>query len=174
MNPRIKCAQIFSNIDQLREELIDMIIDQLSHPAKDYQIRYKNTHYHFYPAFDEFERFEMRKDMFKLASNMVRDAFKASVSGNKKIQRIAWKGIEGIIGGENPDDYQFVKYDDVQVDPVLNEKGEVVRAIALNEDNYQVKENLGLLAEQRESRLQEVLEDVYLEVEEELHGDKQN
>jgi len=147
--PRSQAEEIIRDIEDAENRLFDLIGDCLKAPEKEFNITYGKKNYHFYPVFEVGERKKMNRERLKLINALIKDAFHYYTSSRKKHNQHAWDAILGIIGGENPEDHKFVKHEAVDVGPVLNEKGEIVKAIELNLNNYQVKENLGLLDEQR-------------------------
>ena len=150
-NPRLKASLIISDIKGLQDRLMDLIKDHLSHPAKDYSVTYKDKQYHFYPAFDQEDAAQMKDELDSFVFSLVRDAVKGSVSSKKLYRDHAWDSVIGVLSGEEPSDHQFVKFDDVEIAPMVDAHGEVITSLPLNVENYQVKENLGLLQQQREN-----------------------
>ena len=85
-------------------------------------------------------------------ADFIRYLLKSSIDAtlSAKVQDMddpeAWDDLIGVISGEDPKDHQFEKYE-VVIDESEAQGDAVNRAIPLNMDNYQVKENLGLLNE---------------------------
>jgi hypothetical protein len=143
--------QIDKAIDSINS-IFNTIDQELSHPAKNFTVFYDGKHVDLcHPTtLDDKKEMDCRRRDF--VEFILLDALKVTLS--KKVQDMdlytdeGWENIHGVMGGEDPADHQYEKYKETGV---VESSGpdNVVRSVPLNMENYQVKENLGLLDEDK-------------------------
>ena len=148
MTKQDKLQRSINKIVKGINESFAILESELSHPAKNFSIMYdgKSVEF-FYPTTLEEDR-RMKYDRADFIRYLLKSSIDATLSA--KVQDMddpeAWDDLIGVISGEDPKDHQFEKYE-VVIDESEAQGDAVNRAIPLNMDNYQVKENLGLLNE---------------------------
>lgn len=140
--------KITKNIDAI----FKILDESLSHPAKNFTITYEGRTIDLHHPTTREESDSMKFDRHEFIEYLLKNAFDVilcmKVQGMDIKSDEPWQDIFGVISGEDPADHQFEKYEEVIESS--NEDTTTVqhRTIPLNMENYQVKENLGLLDEQ--------------------------
>lgn len=124
--------------------------ETLSDPAKSFTVHYDNKilDFHCPSTKDEFNK--MKADRADFISYFMNEALEYIVQCQAEEKESsyldAWRNIMGIMNGADIRDHQFEKYE--VVDDGEGSNVEVKKSVALDMNNYQVKENLGLLDEE--------------------------
>lgn len=142
------CASlIIADMGSEIESLSKILERHLSHPAKYYDITYDGKKYQFYYEFDVEENVSMMRRRRRFINRLISDCIVASTK--PKFKAVAWDPIFGILNGANPKDHQFERFNVGEVYQITGEDGNAITSVPLNLDNYQVKENLGMLDAQQ-------------------------
>jgi len=152
-----KIAQSSTKCRQLLDKL-------LSAPDKSFEVVFCGELFDFDLPFTEQEHIELSTKRRRLIDKLMTQAF---VTGN-------WDYILAFASGADPLDMQceIIKSQDLY--NVTDSNGCVIKALPLNEEAHavrsqRIKENVGLLPQQRESRLRALLDDIDFEVKDELN-----
>lgn len=142
---RGRMSLAIDDIAWAHEDVCAILEYELSKPEKEYHITYKNKSYLFRYYFDREENLQNKKQMKLFIRDIVHLAIRDQYSVSKSKREHAWDIVFGIIGGANEQEHKIEKYVE---DEVINEDGQIITSVPLNLDNYQVKENLGMLDDQ--------------------------
>ena len=148
-----KQDQLQKAVDKIVEgidESFAILEDELSHPAKSFTILYEDKFLELHTPTTKQEYSQMRFDRAQFIEYLLKNAIDVTLCA--KVQELecdyAFDDLFGVINGEDPASHQFEKYEEVlESSDEVNRTGQH-RTIPINMDNYQVKENLGLLDEQ--------------------------
>lgn len=147
---RMQMALLIEGFEDYYKDMFALVDKVLSEQAKEFFITYRGTKYHFRYVFDDKEALNLAKKRHKFIDTLLRDSIRYAFSVDKDKRDHAWDNIEGIISGACLSDHQFEKVHESEVSETFDADGNRVTAYPLNLDNYQVKENLGMLDVQQD------------------------
>lgn len=129
---------LVSSIEKIEigiDELTDQLNMSLSRFDKTYSINFRKKQYDFIPP----TTIEERHEAFMLRRKFIKSLLKHVISKNITNNKYGWDDITSFATGADPRDFQFEKLTEIELTPQLDEHGEKIQHIPLNQDSYYVK-----------------------------------